>query len=317
MGVTAAAASATDAALELKSREAKLLAILLCFSASLIELFTTVDMCTHNESSKNCHHPRLQLPIWLGAVSVILCIARLAFFRYSPQAKNFDVHLSFVLTVCWSFGVAFNTSTGGPFTRTNNGYYSTWICLLATIYFAYLSITSTVRKSLDIEISRQSQSLLIVFFASFVEMAVAADVCNTSTCNSYEAGATAIGLISVCIVGTHLALVKLDHPFRLLFGKIIAPLLVVLWSFGAAFNTSNAGPFTSSCNPDVPAANGYFATWIAFFGCLHYAYVEFLTALPGVLLAGSFSSGANFQASDRTTHDQPYQPIATDDDEDV
>ena len=157
------------------------------------------------------------------------------------MAKAFDIHLSFVLTLCWALGVAFNTSTGGPFTKTNNGYYSTWLSFVTSLYFAYLSITSSVRKSLHVELSRQSKSLIVVFLASFVEMAVAADVCNSNSCGSYEAAATAIGLISVCLVGTHLALVKMDHPFRWIFGKFISPVLVILWSFGAGFNTSDAG----------------------------------------------------------------------------
>jgi hypothetical protein len=35
---------------------------------------------------------------------------------------------------------------------------------------------------------------------------------------------------------------------------------------GAAFNTSAKGPFSSSCS----GANGYFATWAAFFSSLYF-----------------------------------------------
>jgi len=314
MGISDAAVSETAAAAELKSKESKLFAIMVLLAASVIQLFTTIDMCVHNNStSQNCRSSRNQLPIWLGCITLILCIIRLLLFRYSPAAKAYDMHLSFIFTVCWSFGVAFNTSTGGPFTLTNNGYYSTWIALLSSLNFACLSIHGNVLKQLEVEISRQNQSLLIVFLASFIEMAVAADVCNTSKCNAYEAGATAVGLISVCLVGTHLTLVKMHHPFQFFFGKILAPLLVIGWSLGAAFNTSNAGPFTSSCNKDVPAANGYFSTWIAFFGSLRYVHAEFLTIMPNLATL----EGTSNVTLNHINHDQPYQPILADDDEEM
>lgn len=51
-------------------------------------------------------------------------------------------------------------------------------------------------------------------------------------------------------------------------GRIFSVLLVLIWVFGAAFNTSSKGPFSSSCY----SANGYFATWVAFFASLMYVY---------------------------------------------
>jgi hypothetical protein len=42
----------------------------------------------------------------------------------------------------------------------------------------------------------------------------------------------------------------------------------VIWSLGAGLNTNYDGPFATSC----VHANGYFATWIAFFSSLTFCY---------------------------------------------
>lgn len=303
MGVNQAATAEALTAAARADREAKILAIVVCLASSCIELVTTVDMCTAMDM---CGHSRLQWPLWLGIISLLFCCIRLYLFRAKPMDTRFDVHLSFTVTTIWSFGVAFNTSSGGPFTVTNNGYYSSWMALLSAAYFSYLSVAASVRDAFAQEASRQNKSLLVLFVASFVEMAVSADVCNNHGCSSHEAVATAIGLVSLCLVGTHLVLVRMEHPMRLVSGRVLAPVAVILWVIGALNNTSDSGPFTSSCNQDVPAANGYFSTWIAFYASIHYSWAEFMALLP------DSREDQKYQALEQGNHDQPYQPLGND-----
>ena len=60
------------------------------------------------------------------------------------------------------------------------------MALLSAAYFSYLSVAASVRDAFAQEASRQNKSLLVLFVASFVEMAVSADVCNNHGCSSHE-----------------------------------------------------------------------------------------------------------------------------------
>merc|ERR1712224_1166671 len=93
---------------------------------------------------------------------------------------------------------------------------------------------------------------------------------------------------------------------RFLSARLLAPLSVLLWIIGAVNNTADAGPFTSSCNQDVPAANGYFSTWIAFYASIHYSWAELMALLPETRDDGSYQALEQGMAGN---HDQPYQPL--------
>jgi hypothetical protein len=200
-------------------------------------------------------------------------------------------------------------STGGPFTKTNNGYYSSWLALLAAGSFAYVSAEDVVRASVDGEIARQDRALIVVFFASLVELSVAADVCDMGTCTGNETAGLVLGVASLLMVGTHLALVRNRHAWCQTTGRILAPLAISIWAAAAGVNTSTGGPFTSSCDESVPAANGFFSTWIAFFASLYYAWTQLLVFLPPDTISHSFG-GDKCDGIGIAAHDQPYQSLS-------
>lgn len=167
-----------------------------------------------------------------------------------------------------------------------------------------------MRQSVDIEIARQDKALVIVFFASLVEMSVAADVCDIGDCTGHEAVAVALGLVSLFLVGTHITLVRRSHPLNEITGRILGPLSLAIWAAAAGVNTSTGGPFTSSCDEAVPAANGFFSTWIAFFASLYYAWTQLLAFLPHDALYKTFG-GDKCDGMGLESHDQPYQPLPT------
>ena len=53
---------------------------------------------------------------------------------------------------------------------------------------------------------------------------------------------------------------------------------MVFWACGAGINTSNKGPFKDAGDH----ANGYFATWIAFFASINFCYNMFMGPRPEV-----------------------------------
>eukprot|EP00041_Stephanoeca_diplocostata_P010707 m.170387 g.170387 ORF g.170387 m.170387 type:complete len:337 (+) comp18267_c0_seq1:250-1260(+) len=262
---------------EKEIRENKILAVFVGFAGAFIEMFSTVDYCRH---AQTCGHSRVRWAIAVGLIGAAICLGRLIKFVLSPTVDWFDLHISFGLLVVWSFGAAFNTSSGGPFTKTNNGYYATWLALLAATYFTYLSVTGAMRESLHSEVARQNKSLLVLLIAAIVETAVSADVCDNNTCSASAAVATTVGVLTIAGISGHAMLVRKASPYEPLSGKILAPTLMVLWVVGAGVNTGSKGPFTSSCDANVPSANGYFSTWIAFFAAMHYAWAVLMTVLP-------------------------------------
>jgi hypothetical protein len=122
--------------------------------------------------------------------------------------------------------VAFNTSTGGPFTETNNGYFSTWFALLSAMAFSYHSATDAYREQINVEVCRQNTALVILFVASVVELAVASDVCAAAdVCNGHEKFAVFVGLSSCVVVTGNNLLRWLQHPGAEGFSKVLAPLV--------------------------------------------------------------------------------------------
>ncbi|EDQ91544.1 uncharacterized protein MONBRDRAFT_31530 [Monosiga brevicollis MX1] len=110
-------------------------------------------------------------------------------------------------------------------------------------------------------------ALIVCFIASVIEFSAALDACDhRKTCGHarYE-WAVGCGILSATICLLRLALIKflptgLDQRADAAF----ATCLILLWVGGAAFNTSQKGPFGDT-------ENGYFATWLAFGAAAHYA----------------------------------------------
>jgi len=262
--------------------DGKIASLLVALMASVVMLGTAADVM-----EKHSGHPKVQYAVATGVVSMLCCIGRLAIFRWDREAfTGKDGYMSILLVGLWSVAAALSTSKGGPFSVTNNGYFSTWIGLMAVIKYGYLSSQARSQHKVMDEIGRQNGNLVVVFVASLVEMAVAADYCDTGACDPEEANcqpactvhealAIVVGILSTLFVGVHLILTRNQHPLRDRYEYFLAPGLALLWIVGSAINTSAKGPFSSSCD----YANGYFATWTAFFATMRYAWSVLLAFL--------------------------------------
>eukprot|EP00039_Didymoeca_costata_P029098 m.23271 g.23271 ORF g.23271 m.23271 type:complete len:328 (+) comp7482_c0_seq2:153-1136(+) len=267
--------------------DAKVAVLLSCCAVSIIELGSAADMMNAHGLS----HSKVVFSVVLGSLSLVLCLLRLVIFRFNKNAFAFvDIYLATLLSIGWACGAALLTSKGGPFSVTNNGYFSTWLALIATLYYAFLSSEARMRHKFNDEIARQNGNLVVVFVASLIELAVASDHCEgkectqnavkdecSSKCTPQESLAIAMGVLSVIFVGIHLVMTRFQHHFRDSYEVILAPCLVVLWSVASGVNTSSRGPFPSSCD----YANGYFATWVAFFATLKFAWSVLLAHIDG------------------------------------
>lgn len=257
----------------------KIASLLCCLAMSIVELGTAGDLMHKYEKT----HQKVVLAIVLGVISTVACLVRLALFRVDKlQFNKYDSYLSTGLVILWAILAGLETSKGGPFATTNNGYFSTWCAFGTALHFLYVSSQAMTQHKLNDELSRQNSNLCLVFVASLVELAVAADFCDTQAsdcsdahpeycqkpCTPHEAFGIVVGVLSVVSVGIHLVLTRVQHPLRDTYELGLAPGLALLWTIGAGMNTGAHGPFSSSCD----YANGYFSTWIAFAGSVRYAW---------------------------------------------
>eukprot|EP01147_Barroeca_monosierra_P010405 gene10405-2536_t len=102
-------------------------------------------------------------------------------------------------------------------------------------------------------------TVFVCLAASVIVFASAADECDTGNIcdNSRYAWAIACGVVSVVICMIRLLFIYLKAHIDPKLDAVIGAALLILWGFGAAFNTSVRGPF-------VQTRNGYFGTWVAF-----------------------------------------------------
>lgn len=132
---------------------------------------------------------------------------------------------------------------------------------------ANYAINTVAHLQKAIEGQSTQQGLVIVAVASLVEMAIASDKCDKAyRCDKKYAWAVVAGAISTVLTSLMLlALAKAPG----MAAKVVKPFsifLVAWWAAGAGVNTSANAPFSSTCAD----ANGYFASWIAFFTSLYY-----------------------------------------------
>lgn len=147
-----------------------------------------------------------------------------------------------------------------PFSRTfcempNSTHPSTWAHLSPRSHPGRGEVFA--QKKMGIEaLQTQAVSLFVCLAASVIEFSSTADECNTnSSCSDRKwAWGLACGVVSafLCVLGLILTRKFLNRPAFV--DMVVSFSLVLMWVFGAAFNTSTNGIF------EIPR-NGYFSTW--------------------------------------------------------
>ncbi len=236
----------------------KATAILAMTTAAVVEFGNAANLC-HGD----CSPARWAWAVAVGVVGFVLGLGRLAlFFAARPEALAVpDMVLGAALVVLWSFGAGFNMEAGaGVFGAAGNGFFATWLALLASAWFAAVSLRHqllTLAAAAHLA-GPWPVSLTICGVASLVELAQGADLCRHDACGAYNAYAVAAGVVSLATCVAAL-LVERHRPREVVVQTLLALFLVAWWAVGAGVNTSVRGAF-----PTPAVANGYFFTWIAF-----------------------------------------------------
>jgi len=250
------------------------LSVFLIFVTSIICFSSAADLCAN---SANCdEYSRLEYTIAAGVVSTVLTLLWLILRLLAKIEFSAIVELicAIIMVILWAVTAGVATSAEGPFSATGNGYFSTWAALLMSVlYFGH----AYVQKCGNAHTEVHHHAITFIFAASIVELCVAIDVCSGGECTDREAFAVAVGAISVLGCILQLAIAHWgSHNFAQTHGTIWGVIFLVLWAFGAAFNTSVEGPFTLTCN----SANGYFATWVAFAASAAFAFRIIVEKVP-------------------------------------
>eukprot|EP01134_Creolimax_fragrantissima_P008468 CFRG8468T1 len=232
---------------------------------SIVEFGTAADLC----NSLNDCSGRQGWAVSVGVISFVVCVVGLFLhWKMKEQANKLALPIGGFLIVLWAFGVGFNTGVNGPFEEVGNGYYSSWICLFSSANYFYLAIASIASIS-----HTYGVAMWVVCVSSIVEFAVASEVCNdTGVCTGSNGWAVAVGVIS-CVISGIVVIIEYASPAIIdKIGMGIGGFLTIWWAFGAGFNTSVDGPFSSltSTGTQKTNANGYYSTWVCFFASLYY-----------------------------------------------
>lgn len=105
--------------------------------SSLVVLSASVtlwqDQCDALEDSKRCS--RTMFGIVLGAICALLGIGMM--FQNDKVAEQYG---SIVLFIAWCFGISYITFDSGPGVRVGTLYFSTWFCMICTLFVASSSV---------------------------------------------------------------------------------------------------------------------------------------------------------------------------------
>jgi hypothetical protein len=260
-------------------------------AASIVEFSTAADLCSHTDVS--CSNNKIAWAIAAGVITTFfaLVILSFAYFRLGVDQVGSvylyaDLAMSFILVIIWAVAAAINTKSDGIFVNPGNGYFSTWVCLFASVYLAHITM-GLMGPNFAHHVNWNSPILILL--ASLVVMSVAADYLHNGINTSRTKWAVACGTISTFFCLCQLALLYMRLPIADDLSPPLSLFLVALWAAGAGVNTSSDGPFYYT-------GNGYYFSWIAFAAAIHYAYCVFFrgpaTGLPFSGGAGSAATGS-------------------------
>lgn len=252
-------------------------AIFILMAMSIAEFAATADVC-YVKKTEECAKANVDADFAMatGIISFLLCVALLGMYHAIGVRRVVEGALAVFLSLLWGFAMIINTAKDGPFPTVGNGYFATWVALLASWYFLYLT-AQRLQTVLDREIMAQNSALATVFIASLFEFSTAAKDCHSfGSCTDERAFAVACGVMSFFFSMFQLMFVRLGAPAGIVCAKPIGIFLVILWSAGLGSSTSQGGPFQSPCEH----ANGFFATWICWGASLQYCYFAIFGAMP-------------------------------------
>ncbi|XP_063901137.1 uncharacterized protein LOC135120732 [Zophobas morio] len=186
------------------------------------------------------------------ATAVLLLIQ----FFMSDKPKIIDIVASVFLFVWWAAGTGVGTFEG-PYTNFEyaNGYLSSWIALVVSVYYFFLCCGSSFRK-ISLEHDSVTAVIGVLLISTLFYIIASAVQCNNYYCGGYIAYAIAVGSVGfiLTIFLLILKICKIEWLYKI--GKYIAGFLILWFAIGTGIATFKA--------PFPRLGNGYFGAWVSF-----------------------------------------------------
>lgn len=240
-------------------------ALVILFVASVVVLAQASQDC---ENANACESWRAYA-VALGLVSTLISLFMvLTIFCHESEKNTARIiklmpYFSVFFTLWWGVGVA-SCTFDGPFEKTGNGFFATWISLFISIYICQITISkfATAIKSFWNDIGNPQQRVMgMIMVLSLAEVYSCLLQMNERTGSTGEKASPqekwglSCGLISAALV---IVFLFLESRVRSLSGQpgLLAYFLIPWWLFGAGVLTFDE-PFTAT-------GNGYFCAWGCF-----------------------------------------------------
>eukprot|EP00301_Raphidiophrys_heterophryoidea_P017861 c2865_g1_i1.p1 GENE.c2865_g1_i1~~c2865_g1_i1.p1 ORF type:complete len:312 (+),score=81.35 c2865_g1_i1:47-937(+) len=235
--------------------------------ASLVEMIAAAKVCGEGPCSSY-----QQFAVALGSISFALgLIYGVALKFFTAPIATATPAFAFFFVVFWSIGVGIVTFKE-PFTVIGNGYFASWLALLASMGFAYNTtkqfkgVVDWLRRQHE-SVGQQGKMLIAIAWLSLIELLAGAITYTNNTHHHHTdhinqtAYAIAAGAVSFAVCVLFLVFVpeqQQNHHQQQEMGvlqRVCGVFLVLWWSVCVGVTTFDA--------PFVYAGNGFFAGWLA------------------------------------------------------
>ena len=214
--------------------------------------------------------PNADIAVGFSFLSMFFTGGKVVLEMRSTEVPPFvDILLGVSLVLLWVGGV-FVFTFANPFRLPGTGYFSSWLCLVFSAYYAVLiwgrSVSINAKSMKNYKQDLSPIIAIAILTSGGVITQASAEIITTQVALAGTVFALVLGVLS-----TILLIVMLVLPIDVLGGPagvfIMSGVLLVLWVLGVLFTTLGAPFFvvvTGAVTNGGVVANGFYSTWVCF-----------------------------------------------------